>query len=144
MIKRLYDPKHIPKLIAYGKRWHDKTHYRDMPFSEKNCERLARSAMTINPFEAIWAAFDGNKVCGVLIGAICAYPYFDACYATDVVFIADKHGDRLFQAFRRWAKSHKADAIQIGVTSGLEAAGKYYESQGLQRLGGIYFERISG
>lgn len=110
MIRRLYDPKNIPKLIEYGKRWHEKTPFRNLPFSSKNCDRLLRSAF-LSPNEAVWGAFDGNKVRGVLIGAICAYPFFDACYATDIIFIADRDGEQLFRAFRQWAASHGAKAL---------------------------------
>jgi hypothetical protein len=142
MIRRLYDPANIPKLIQYGKRWHPRSALKDLPFDAKRCDQLLRGAF-ISPDMAVWASFDQKKhVRGVLIGAICAYPFFDAKYATDITFIADHDGAALFRSFYQWAKSHGANALQMGVTSGLSEAEPFYLSVGLEKIGGIYYMQL--
>lgn len=116
---------------------------KDLPFSVKRSDTAIRQAFLDIEHQAVWAAFDGKEMCGVLIGAICAYPFFDACFATDHVFVADKEGDKLFRSFSQWAKSHGASAMQMGVTSGFPQAERFYEAMGFERVGGIYFKPLS-
>lgn len=140
MIKRLSDPKHIPKIIAYGKMWHARSAMKDLPFDVKRSEAILRSSLALTPDNATWGAFDkNNKLTGVLIAGIFPYPFFNASYATDLAFIAHAEGDKLFRVFRQWAKSHGAAAIQMGVTSGLPQAEDFYTKLGLERVGGIFY-----
>lgn len=142
MIRQLHDPKHIHKLTEYGKRWHERSVMNGLPFSTKQCGSLLRSAF-MSPDMRVFASFDEKQnIQGVLIAAICTYPFFDAQYVTDIVFIADKEGDKLFAEMERWARSHKVHCIQMGVTSGLPEAGNFYKAKGLELIGGTYWRRL--
>jgi GNAT superfamily N-acetyltransferase len=110
----------------------------NIPLDVKKSERLIRAAMVEQDVGAIWASFIGNKVRGFLIGALIEWPYLEGKYATDWAFIADSNGRELYRAFEQWAKAHGANAIQMGVSSGLPQADAFYESVGLRNVGGIY------
>ena len=102
----------------------------------KRSKDTIKAAM-LSPGCAVFAAYDGSEICGALVGVIAEYPWFEANYATDLIFIADKYGDRLFAAFAKWANKH-TNIIQMGVTSGLGTADKFYTGIGMKKIGGIY------
>lgn len=142
MIRRLTDPKHIPKLIDYARGWHAKSVFKDIPLDIKKSEALFRSSF-VSMDAAVWASFIGTRVHGFLIGAILDWPYLKGSYATDWAFIADRDGRGLYRAFEAWAVAHGANAIQMGVSSGMPQADRFYETVGLQRTGGIYFREVA-
>jgi len=142
VIRRLYDPKHIPKLIQYARGWHAKSVAGTIPLDVKKSEVLLRASMVELGVGAVWASFVGNKVHGFLIGALIEWPYLEGRYATDWAFIADSYGRELYKAFEQWAMAHGANAIQMGVSSGLPQADKFYESVGLQKVGGVYYREV--
>lgn len=143
MIRRLlYSRGHVVRLINYGEQWHKESVMRDLPFSRKRCEAVVKQAMT-SPDQIVLASLDDrDNPQGVLIGALCAYPFFEAHYATDLVFIAHKEGAQLFHAFERWAREHKAGSLQMGVTSGIVGADDFYRAAGLIQIGGVYYMRL--
>lgn len=142
MIRRLYDPKHVPKLIEYGRTWHGKTVLCDIPVNTSKASAFFKGCMMATD-TAVWASFDkNNKVRGVLVGSIQEWPYLDGSYATDLLFVADREGRQLYRTFEQWAKSHGANSIQMGVSSGLPQAEAFYENIGLQNVGGIYFQEV--
>jgi len=142
MIRRLYDPKHVPKLIQYARGWHAKSVTGTIPLDVKKSDVLLRASMMAVDTGAVWASFVGNKVQGFLIGALIDWPYLEGKYATDWAFIADRNGRELYRAFEQWATSHGVNAIQMGVSSGLPQAGAFYESVGLRQVGGVYFREV--
>lgn len=141
MILRLYDPKNIPKLIEFGRRFHALTALAAIPFDARRSEQLLRQSF-MSRDAAVWAAFHDKKVTGLLIGALFDWPYLEGRYASDIVFAAERDGLRLYRSFEQWARSHGANAIQMGVSSGLPQAGEFYEKMGLTNVGGVYFQHI--
>jgi hypothetical protein len=140
MIRRLHDPAHTPKLLAFGKRMHAKFQM-PFPYSEERCKKLLQASyMSFD--KAVWGAFDGNKVCGIMLASIEPFAFMESDYVTDMIFVAEKFGDRLYNAMVQWGKTHGACAVQVGVTSGFEGADKFYAAQGMKRLGGIYFKAL--
>lgn len=143
MIRRLYHPDSIPKLIAFGRKQHQRLGF-ELPFSPERCEMLLRAAMVPHsPDKAVWGAYDGNKVCGVLIAGIEPFAFMTGDYVCDMIFVAEKHGERLFRAMLQWGKSHGAVAIQLAVTTGVPQAEQFYERQGLRRVGGVYLKLLA-
>jgi GNAT superfamily N-acetyltransferase len=143
MIRRLTDPKHVPKLIQYARGWHAKSVTSNIPLDVKKSERLIRAAMVEQDVGAIWASFIGNKVRGFLIGALIEWPYLEGKLATDFAFVADSSGRELYRAFEQWAKAHGANAIRMEVSSGLPQANEFYESVGLKNVGGVYYREVT-
>lgn len=142
MIRRLYHPDSIPKLIAFGRKQHERLGF-ELPFSPERCEMLLRAAMVPHsPDKAVWGAYDGNKVCGVLIAGIEPFAFMTGDYVFDYIFVADKHGERLFRAMLQWGTSHGAQAVQVAITSSAGTAEKFYEAQGMKRIGGNYFKPL--
>lgn len=141
MIRRVFDQKWINKIVAYGMAWHKESVMRDLKFSRQRSAQVLRESF-MSPDCAVFLALEEEKVRGVLIGAVCAYPFFDASYATDLAFCAHKEGAQLFRAFEQWAKNHGAQALQMGVTSALEGADDFYRAAGLIQTGGIYYKRL--
>jgi len=89
---------------------------------------------------AVWVSWDERKkVRGFLVGAVLEWPALEGCYMTDLYYLADRDGVALYKAFRQWGIAHGATSIQMGVSSGLPQAGKFYEAMGLKEVGGIYF-----
>jgi len=136
MIRRLTDVKHIPRLLEYGKKWHGKSSYAHLAFSYERSKATLKAAM-LSPGSVVFAAFDEEKLCGALVGMIVEFPWFEESFATDLIFMADKYGDRLFATFAKWARKHTKH-IQMGVTSGLGTADKFYQAIGMKQIGGIY------
>jgi hypothetical protein len=141
LIRRLTDIKHIPQIIAYGKAWHEKSAMKDLPYSPERCRETIKSCMLM-PGHIVLGAYDKGQMCGVLIGAICHYQFFDAEYATDLVFVADKYGLQLFQEFCKWTAKLGIKVMQVGVTSGLPQAEQFYEKLGMQRIGSIFLDKV--
>jgi len=142
LIRRLTDPKHIPKLIEYARQWHAKSALKGIAIDTAKSAALLRSAM-MDPNGAIWASFDKDKkIHGILIGMVIDWPYLAGRYGTDLLFIADRDGLQLYRAFTQWAKARKVNSLQMGVSSGLPQAGAFFERMGLQNVGGIYFSEV--
>lgn len=113
------------------------------PYSSERCEKLVRASyMSFD--KAIWAAFNGNSICGVLLASIEPFAFMEGEYVTDMIFVAERHGEKLYRAMVQWGKAHGAEAVQVGVTSGFDGADKFYATQGLKRMGGIYFKVLGG
>jgi hypothetical protein len=142
VIRRLHDPAHTPKLIAFGRRMHSRLAM-PFPYDEKRCEALLRASYFAFD-KAVWAAFDGNKVCGVLLAAIEPFAFMEGNYVTDMIFVAEKHGEKLYGAMVEWGNTHGAQAVQTAVSSGFKGADKFYLGQGLKRMGGLYFKILGG
>lgn len=140
-VKRIKDVRRIPEILEYGERWHKKSQYSVVKFERDWAREFIRAAI-IFPNQALWVSEDRDgKIQGLLIASLQHYVFSHRCYATDMIFVADRQGHKLFGAFRTWAKEHEAEQIQVGITSGVgdpERLGKYYEKCGLARLGGIY------
>ena len=142
MIRRLYEPKNIPKLIDYARRWHAKSVLAGIPIDVGRASALLRGSF-MSPDGAVWASYKDGKVRGLLIGAVLDWPYLEGRYVTDLVFIADTDGKALYKALVQWGAAHGATSIQMGVSSGLPQAGKFYETMGLKNVGGIYFGEVT-
>ena len=98
----------------------------------------------LGPDSAIWASMDGNQVNGVMIGAVVPFYFLEGSYATDLVFFADRDGPALFRAFMQWAQA-RVTRVQLGISSGMDEAGrigKFYESQGFGKIGGMYLKEV--
>lgn len=139
MIRRLTDVKHIPRLVAFGRRFHAMTAMAGIPFCEKRAAQLLRQTM-VSLDSAVWGSFIENKVCGILIGTIVPWPYMEGSYGTDLVFCAEADGTALYRAFEQWALAHGANAIQVGVSSGMARADAFYRAVGMEQTGGMYLQ----
>lgn len=140
MIRRLTDVKHIPRLVAFGRRFHARTAMAAIPFDDARAERLLKSSM-VSLDSAVWGAMDTDgKFCGLLIGTIVPWPWCEGSYATDLVFAADRYGAELYRAFEQWAWKSKVNAIQVGVSSGMPQADAFYQAMGMRNTGGMYLQ----
>lgn len=139
MIKRIRDVKRIPDLVKYGKEWHARSQYKHIPFDEEIARETARAAIIFSN-QAVWTSEIDGKIRGLCIGMLCQYAFSKKKYATDLLYMADEEGPKLFYTLRDWA-SDKAEQLQLGITSGIgdpEAVGRFYELNGLRKVGGIY------
>ena len=144
MIRRLYHPDSIPKLIAFGRKQHERLGF-EFPYSPQKCHTLLKaSMMPHSPDKAVWGAYDKNKVVGVLIAGIEPFAFMQGEYVCDMIFVAEKHGEKLYRAMVQWGQSHGAVAVQLAVTTGVPQAEKFYEKQGLKRIGGVYLKAFGG
>jgi hypothetical protein len=144
VIRRLYHPDNCAKLIAFGRKWHAQVPQMQWAYSPEKCEKLLKACF-MAPDKAVWGSFDKkNKVRGVLIGAIEPFAFMEGSYVMDLVFCAEQDGAQLFRALVQWGKSHGAVAVQLGVTSGIPQAEKFYEAAGLKRVGSIFVQNLEG
>ena len=138
MIRRLYDPKHIPKLIGYARQWHAKSALAGIPIDTPRATAMFRQSLMAED-AAVWVSWIDKKVRGFLVGVVLDWPALEGKFMTDLYFLADRDGVALYKAFVQWGTAHGATSIQMGVSSGLPQAGKFYEAMGLKNVGGIYF-----
>lgn len=140
MIKRIKDVKRIPEIVKFGEGWHARSRYAHIPFDRDISTETVRAAVIFSN-QALWTYEVGGKITGFLIAAMCPYLFSKKKYTSDLLFCADQGGAQLFWTIREWAKGNGAMELQMGVTSGIGVAddvGKFYEKNGMQRIGGIY------
>ena len=83
---------------------------------------------------------------GIYIGMLVQQFFTFEITAMDVLFYVrpERRGSRaavrLFRAFKAWAKSSDARAIQVGTMTGIDPArtAKFYRGMGLNEIGGVY------
>lgn len=83
---------------------------------------------------------------GIYIGMLVQQFFTFEITAMDILFYVrpERRGSRaavrLFRAFKAWAKSSGAKAIQVGTMTGIDPArtAKFYRGMGLNEIGGIY------
>ena len=140
MIRRLYDPGNVPKLVAFGRKWHAKLGF-PQAYSPERAEMLLKASF-MAPDRAVWGAFDDKQVVGILVACIEPFAFMEGNYVTDVCFAAEKEGAGLFHAMLQWGKTHGACAVQAGVTSGVKDAEKFYEALKMTRVGSVYIKSL--
>ena len=83
---------------------------------------------------------------GIYIGMLVQQFFTFEITAMDVLFYVrpERRGSRaalrLFRAFKAWARSSGAKAIQVGTMTGIDPArtAKFYRGMGLNEIGGVY------
>ncbi len=119
------------------------------PYAEERCEKLLRASYMAFD-KAVWASFDGKRICGILLASIEPFAFMQGEYVMDMIFVAERHGDKLYRAMVQWGAAHGAQAVQVAVTTGVDvttglaAADNFYAAQGLKRMGGVYFKALGG
>ena len=83
---------------------------------------------------------------GIFIGMLVQQFFTFETTAMDVLFYVrpERRGSRaavrLFRAFKAWARSSGAKAIQVGTMTGIDPSrtAKFYRGMGLNEIGGVY------
>ncbi len=139
----------IPAIVALTREIHGKTHYRDAPLDAEKYMHTLR--MMINSRQHLVLVADGEEqgdVGGFFLGI--AQPHFavKGKFATDLMFYASPEhpgvGILMLRRFLTWARSRSdVSLILLGISNDLadeKGLGRFYERQGLRRVGGLYME----
>lgn len=89
----------------------------------------------------VLAAWDGERCVGLLVGQIAPMAWSAATCATDMVFVADKHGDELLARFVAWCDANKVARIDMGVSDHGQRPGfdRLFSIAGFTKAGGLYY-----
>lgn len=117
MSVRLAKMSELSDILAYARTAHEKSNYADFPFNSVVARRTLKSAMT-DANSRVWIAEHEGRICGLLIGEIGDLPMTHFQGATDLVFVADRHGEKLLDAFVAWCKLRKVARIDMGISAG--------------------------
>jgi len=142
MLVRRALPRDLKALLDYMEEKHPASSVSEIPFDRPSTARMLNNVILSREHHPLIAFNDSKEVVGILIGAI--EPYFfnqKRYYVTDLFFISDGGGVKLWREFKKWAFSTRADKIIMGVSSGEERAGKLLEILGMENTGGMYVLR---
>jgi hypothetical protein len=94
-----------------------------------------------DPTMCVFGAFAGGKCHGILVGMSMPAPWCAGFLASDLVFVADRAGDKLLDLFIEWCDKRKIRRMDMGVsdTGRDEAKDRLFKSKGFGRAGGVYF-----
>lgn len=133
----------IPEAFALAEQMHVESDYADIPLEHGLCTAFLEVAILEEDYCFLIAERD-NHILGGMIGCISPYYFSSEIRANDVaLFVAkEERGTRtalyLVKAFERWAYTKKAKRIYLGVSTGYDKAGEFYERIGYNQVGGLY------
>lgn len=135
----------IPTIVDIGRRLHvESTQHSKRDFDVNKVETLFKRLIAGEG--VVFVATINGVVIGGMAGGIAEDWFgsdkqaFDYSICIDPEFRMGVIAYRLVRAFLSWSKAMGAKSVQMGVTTGIhpEATGRFYESFGFQKLGGIY------
>jgi GNAT superfamily N-acetyltransferase len=119
--------------------------YRTMPIDDRKlADYIAKTIRSSD--HAVLLHESSAGIDGIYIGMLVQQFFTFETTAMDVLFYVrpERRGSRaavrLFRAFKAWAKSSGAKAIQVGTMTGIDPArtSKFYRGMGLNEIGGVY------
>jgi GNAT superfamily N-acetyltransferase len=140
----------IAELVEMGARMHAEGAYAFLPFDREKVRRVMTGYIDSAETQCGLVAEKDGTIIGMLGGYLTDYFFCDERIACDaVLFIDQKYrgstaARRLIRAFRSWANESGARELCLGISLNvdIERAGKFYERMGLERVGGVYKERL--
>jgi hypothetical protein len=138
----------IPALVDLGRRAHEASGNARFAFDEPGAKLMGAAAITQKTMCA-FAAVDGEKFVGIVLGQEDKIPYAKMRYATDLVFYAEKPGagKALMDRFTQWAfEERRVQQLLLGVSFGgksARSAGAFYKRMGFAAVGGLYVKNRS-
>ncbi len=132
----------LPRLLALGKRLHNKSPYPDVPIDVLTCGATLGQCIN-SAFGFAMVAMHKGKITGFMLGAAVPLWFSKKRSATDFITYAETPGDgyRMLKTFVRWAWSiENVVEITLAQSSGIdvERSAKLYERLGLKRVGSLY------
>lgn len=140
-------PADVTPLVRFYQASHAESEWSWAPFSAAAARRSIQTMMRRPEYTVLIALKDG-KITGLLFGMVDSVLYGRTLYATDVEFYAHGGGAELLEAFRDWARANGAK-IRFHATAHPEtehraaAKDRWFRAQGLERVGGMYQEKLS-
>lgn len=136
--------KEFNAIVRYARHAHEKSDYSDIQFNTVVFRDSLRKCLS-SPVHKVFVAMQGDEVCGLLIGYVDQMIQSKALYATDVEFVAEKHGDKLLDAFVEWAESMNVKRIFCAVSNDNQRPQKiidrYYKMRKFSRPSGAIYVR---
>lgn len=122
--------------------------YRAMPIDDRKLADYIAKVIRSSD-HAVLLHESAAGIDGIYIGMLVQQFFTFETTAMDVLFYVrpERRGSRaavrLFRAFKAWAKSSGAKAIQVGTMTGIDPArtSKFYRGMGLNEIGGVYHGR---
>jgi GNAT superfamily N-acetyltransferase len=119
--------------------------YRAMPIDDRKLAGYIAKAIGSSD-HAVLLHEGPSGLDGIYIGMLVQQFFTFEITAMDVLFYVrparrgSRAAVRLFRAFKAWAKSSGAKAIQTGTMTGIDPArtAKFYRGMGLNEIGGVY------
>lgn len=119
--------------------------YRAMPIDDRKLAGYIAKVIRSND-HAVVLHQGPSGIDGIFIGMLVQQFFTFETTAMDVLFYVrpERRGSRaavrLFRAFKAWARSSGAKAIQVGTMTGIDPSrtAKFYRGMGLNEIGGVY------
>lgn len=136
----------IDCIVQMGAAMHAESRFARLPYSIEKCQELVASTIA-NPEEMVGMVYEqDHAVIGVLLGFIDEHFFTNARVASDVLLyvIPERRGSmagpRLLDYFTAWAKTKKADLIEVGISTGIsvEKSSRLYQRLGYKPVGLVF------
>ena len=134
----------VPDMMVFSRRACEASPtYGPMGFNSVIWRRTLMSAFR-DPSMCVFIAKNKNGVCGLLVGMSMPMPWSGGFCASDLVFAAEQHGDKLLDLFVKWCDARKIRRIDMGVsdTGREESKDKLFARAGFSTAGSVHY-RIS-
>lgn len=133
----------LSDLVAWGKTQHPRAND-GVAFNAVWFRNVLKAAMT-DASQCVYLAKHDGHVCGLLIGIAMPMLWSPLLCATDQVFVAERGGAQLLDAFFAWCKKLKVRRIDMGVSTADDPRiDRFYRMRGMTRAGGMYFKQFGG
>lgn len=129
------------EMVDYMEEYHRDSNLNDIKFDRASTVKVLEYYILSTDSLAL-LSFHNDKINGMLIASL--EPFFfnkRETYATDLFFISNGAGPRLWKKFKEWAFASGAKRIVMGVSSGDARAGQLLEALGMETTGGMYVLR---
>lgn len=147
---RVYRAEDIPAIVALlEEAWPELPNYAAMQFDAERTAEVLRKNTTNSTFLClVWEEDDGGH--NVIVGGITAmvspvFFSFDVLAEDIFLYVTPKHRtlarvDALIEAYKEWARLHKATIISASQTSGVkeDKMAILLARRGFERIGSLY------
>jgi len=140
----------VERLVELGARMHGEGAFAFLPFDREKVRQFATDCTGAAPKRCGLVAERDRRVIGMFAGYLTEYFFCREKIACDLVLYVEPESRgssaaaRLVVAFRAWARAHGAREICLATSNGVQAdaTGRFYQTLGLTKTGGIFKERI--
>lgn len=134
----------IPRMLFLGKLMHEESNYAEVPFEDGMCTSFFEIILN-DPSYCVFLAERKDEVIGGFIGCVSPFFFSTLRKTNDIALFVDPENRGamaavlLVKAYEQWAwQQDDVVQVNIGVTTGFEKAGEFYEKMGYNRVGALY------
>lgn len=128
----------VPHLLSYGRKFHEYSPWRHLPYSEDAARRML--TRLIDDDNGVVLIHDYGLLMGYMAPSWIADDYL---LAQEIAWWADRKGGVLLRAFEEWAKSKGASGVlMIHLETGDSRVAEIYDHMGYAPVEHTYMKRL--